>query len=146
MFLSKLGQKDEANEAFSLALYHDLKLPKAWAQWGHYNDQVFKDNPTDMSAAGNAVSCYLEASGLYKNGKARKLLGRILWLLSLDDASQTISKAFDAYKGDVPTWYWITYIPQLLTSLSHKEARLARTILIKIAKNYPQVSWFGYTG
>jgi hypothetical protein len=39
----------------------------------------------------------------------------------------------------VPVWYWITYIPQLLTSLSHKEARLARGILIKIAKNYPQV-------
>jgi transformation/transcription domain-associated protein len=139
MFLSKLKHKDEANEAFSLALYHDLKLPKAWAQWGHYNDQLFKENPTDMTPAGNAVSCYLEAAGLYKNGKTRKLLGRVLWLLSLDDASTAISLAFDAYKGDVPVWYWITYIPQLLTSLSHKEARLARTLLIKIAKNYPQV-------
>jgi transformation/transcription domain-associated protein len=139
MFLSKLKQKDEANEAFSLALYHDLKLPKAWAQWGHYNDQIFKENPGDISSAGNAVSCYLEAAGLYKNGKARKLLGRILWILSLDDASAVVSNAFDAYKGDVPVWYWITYVPQLLTSLSHKEARLARAILIKIAKNYPQV-------
>ena len=139
MFLSKLKHKDEANEAFSLALYHDLKLPKAWAQWGHYNDQLFKENPSNMAPAGEAVSCYLEAAGLLKNGKARKLLGRVLWLLSLDDASATISNAFDAYKGDVPVWYWITYIPQLLTSLSHKEARLARTILIKIAKNYPQV-------
>jgi transformation/transcription domain-associated protein len=140
MFLSKLKSKDEANEAFSLALYHDLKLPKAWAQWGHYNDQLFKENPTDMGPASNAVSCYLEAAGLYKNGKARKLLGRVLWLLSLDDASGAIAASFDAYKGDVPVWYWITYIPQLLTSLSHKEAHLARTILIKIAKNYPQVS------
>ncbi|KAA8905830.1 FAT domain-containing protein [Sphaerosporella brunnea] len=142
MFLSKLKQKDEANEAFSLALYHDLKLPKAWAQWGHYNDQLFKENPSDMGPAGNAVSCYLEAAGLYKNGKARKLLGRVLWLLSLDDATASISAAFDAYKGDVPVWYWITYIPQLLTSLSHKEARLARAILIKIAKNYPQALYF----
>lgn len=139
MFLSKLKNKEDANEAFSLALYHDLKLPKAWAQWGHYNDQLFKENPTDMGPAGNAVSCYLEAAGLYKNGKARKLLSRVLWLLSLDDASQSIHNAFDAYKGEVPVWYWITYIPQLLTSLSHKEARLARAILIKIAKNYPQV-------
>ncbi|KAI5780891.1 hypothetical protein EDC01DRAFT_259729 [Geopyxis carbonaria] len=142
MFLSKLKQNDEANEAFSLALYHDLKLPKAWAQWGHYNDQVFKENPSNMGAAGNAVSCYLEAAGLFKNGKARKLLGRVLWLLSLDDASASISASFDAYKGDVPVWYWITYIPQLLTSLSHKEARLARAILIKIAKNYPQALYF----
>lgn len=146
MFLSKLKNKEEANEAFSLALYHDLKLPKAWAQWGHYNDQVFKDNPGDMAAAGDAVSCYLEAAGLFKSGKARKLLGRVLWLLSLDDATASISKAFDAYKGEVPVWYWITYIPQLLTSLSHKEARLARAILIKIAKNYPQVcAWMKWS-
>jgi transformation/transcription domain-associated protein len=122
-----------------LALYHDLKLPKAWAQWGHYNDALFKENPTDMPSAGNAVSCYLEAAGLFKNNKARKLLGRVLWLLSLDDAGTAIATAFEAYKGEVPVWYWITYVPQLLTSLSHKEARLARQTLIKIAKNYPQV-------
>jgi len=140
MFLSKLKQKEDANEAFGLALYHDLKLPKAWAEWGYYNDSLFKENPQEMQPAVNAVSCYLEAAGLYKSGKARKLLGRVLWLLSLDDASASISGAFDAYKGDIPIWYWITYIPQLLTSLSHKEARLARTILIKIAKHYPQAS------
>ncbi|RPB12496.1 hypothetical protein P167DRAFT_506485 [Morchella conica CCBAS932] len=142
MFLSKLKQKEEANEAFGLALYHDLKLPKAWAEWGYYNDSLFKETPGEMQPAGNAVSCYLEAAGLYKSGKARKLLGRVLWLLSLDDASATISSAFDAYKGDTPVWYWITYIPQLLTSLSHKEARLARGILIKIAKSYPQALYF----
>lgn len=143
MFLSKLKQKEEANEAFGLALYHDLKLPKAWAEWGYYNDSLFKESPQEMHHAGNAVSCYLEAAGLYKSGKARKLLGRVLWLLSLDDASAIISSAFDAYKGETPVWYWITYIPQLLTSLSHKEARLARGILIKIAKNFPQVSFIG---
>lgn len=143
MFLSKLKQKEDANEAFGLALYHDLKLPKAWAEWGYYNDSLFKENPQDIQPACNAVSCYLEAAGLYKSGKARKLLGRVLWLLSLDDATALISAAFDAYKGDIPIWYWITYIPQLLTSLSHKEARLARTILIRIAKHFPQVSPLG---
>ncbi|KAL7273085.1 transcription-associated protein 1 [Rhizina undulata] len=142
MFLSKLKQKDEANEAFGHALCHDLKLPKAWAEWGYYSDSLFKENPQDMQPAGNAVSCYLEAAGLFKSGKARKLLSRVLWLLSLDDASALISTAFDAYKGEMPVWYWITYIPQLLTSLSHKEARLARGVLIKIAKNYPQALYF----
>ena len=137
MFLSKLKRKDEANDAFGLALYHDLKLPKAWAEWGYYNDQMFKSTQ-EIAYASHAVSCYMEASGLYKNGRARKLLSRVLWLLSLDD-NGIISEAFGQYKGEVPVWYWITFIPQLLTSLSHKEARLARTILFKIAKNYPQV-------
>ncbi|KAF8460620.1 hypothetical protein BDZ91DRAFT_851440 [Kalaharituber pfeilii] len=140
MFLSKLKRKEEANDAFGLALYHDLKLPKAWAEWGYYNDQMFRAT-NDLSYASNAVSCYMEASGLYKNGRARKLLSRVLWLLSLDE-NNLISSAFEQYKGEVPTWYWITYIPQLLTSLSHKEARLVRSILFKIAKNYPQALYF----
>lgn len=137
MFLSKLKRTDEANDAFGLALYHDLKLPKAWAEWGYYNDSMYKATQ-EITFASNAVSCYMEASGLYKNGRARKLLSRVLWLLSLDE-NNVISQAFEQYKGEVPVWYWITYIPQLLTSLSHREARLARTILFKIAKNFPQV-------
>ncbi|KAF3932645.1 hypothetical protein ABW19_dt0201257 [Dactylella cylindrospora] len=142
MFLAKLQKKDDANEAFGTALFYDLKLPKAWAEWGSYNDTVFKDNPSDLQPAGNAVSCYLEAAGLFKSGKARKLLSRVLWLLSLDDANGTISAAFDAYKGEMPVWYWITYIPQLLSSLSHKEAKIAKGILLKIAKNFPQALYF----
>ena len=142
MFLAKLSHKEEANKAFGTALFYDIKLPKAWAEWGHYNDNNYKANPTEMSHAASAVSCYLEAAGLFKNAKSRKLLSRILWLLSLDDAQGTISDAFEAFKGDTPVWYWITFIPQLLTSLSHREARLSRAVLIKIAKIYPQALYF----
>ncbi|GME78241.1 unnamed protein product [Ambrosiozyma monospora] len=42
----------------------------------------------------------------------------------------------------MPVWHWVTFIPQLLTSLSHKEARLARQVLIRIAKSYPQALHF----
>ncbi|KAK6523766.1 hypothetical protein TWF281_001738 [Arthrobotrys megalospora] len=142
MFQAKLQKKDDANEAFGTALFYDLKLPKAWAEWGFYSDMLFKENPTDLQPAGNAVSCYLEAAGLYKSGKARKLLSRVLWLLSLDDGNGSISTAFEAYKGEMPVWYWITYIPQLLSSLSHKEAKIAKGILLKIAKNFPQALYF----
>lgn len=140
MFLAKLNHFNEANEAFVNAVQIDLSLPRAWAEWGRYNDRRFKENPKDLSWANNAVSCYLQAAGIYKNAKARKYLLRVLWLLSLDDQSGTISLAFDGYKGEWPVWYWITFIPQLLTALQHREARHARTILIRIAKQYPQVS------
>lgn len=142
MFLAKLEMKEEANQAFATAVQIDLNLPKAWAEWGYYNDQLFKENPADMSAASNAVGCYLQAAGLFKNGKARRLLSRVLWLLSLDDAQGSVAIAFEAYRGDVPTWYWITFIPQLLTSLSHKEARLGRSLLVRIAKFFPQALHF----
>ncbi|RDL36361.1 uncharacterized protein BP5553_05713 [Venustampulla echinocandica] len=142
MFLEKLGQRDEAAEAYGMALFFDIKLPKAWAEWGYYNDRLFKENPTNYAYAKNALSCYLEAAGLFKNAKSRKLLTRILWLLSLDDAEGTLSAQFDEYKGETPVWYWITFIPQLLTGLGHKEAPKAHAILAKIAKSYPQALYF----
>ena len=142
MFLAKLNHKDEANDAFGTALYYDIRLPKAWAEWGFYNDQMFKEEPQNMERASAAVSCYLEAAGLYKNAKSRKLLSRVLWLLSLDTGENTISEAFEGFKGETPVWYWITFIPQLLTSLSHREAKASRSVLVKIAKMYPQALFF----
>lgn len=137
MFLAKLGQKNEANEAFGSALYFDIKLPKAWAEWGRYNDMLFKEDPTNLDKAEAALSCYLEAASQFKNAKSRKLLGRVLWLLSLDK-DRRLAEKFEEFKGDTPAWYWITYIPQLLQSLSRPEAVIARNILGKLAKTYPQ--------
>ena len=142
MFLAKLQHSNEANDAFGTALFYDIRLPKAWAEWGFYNDMKFKNDPSDLESASAAISCYLEAAGLYKNAKSRKLLSRILWLLSIDTAEHKIAQAFEEFKGETPVWYWITFIPQLLTSLSHREARLARNILMKISKFYPQSIYF----
>jgi transformation/transcription domain-associated protein len=140
MFIAKLGHSDEANAAFGQAVQMDLNMPKAWAEWGRYNDRTFKENPTDMVVASNAVSCYLQAAGLYKNSKTRPLLIRILWFLNLDDAAGLISKAFDNFKGDIALWFWITLIPQLIQALSHRAARHARRLLVELARVYPQVS------
>ncbi|RVX66256.1 hypothetical protein B0A52_10183 [Exophiala mesophila] len=138
MFLAKLQHAEEANEAFGVALYYDLRLPKAWAEWGQYSDRKFKEDPSNIEAASNAVSCYLEAAGLYKSAKSRKMLSRVLWLLSLDNEEGHIAKAFEDFKGETPVWYWTTFVPQLLGSLEHKEAQLAKSVLVKIAKAFPQ--------
>ncbi|KAL1304180.1 hypothetical protein AAFC00_000604 [Neodothiora populina] len=144
MFLAKLNHKDEANDAFGTALFFDIKLPKAWAEWGRYNDQLFKEDPQSIDKASAAISCYLEAAGQYKSAKSRKLLSRILWLLSLDDAEGSLAKAFDNFKGETPVWYWVTFIPQLLNNLSRtpSEATIAHGILSKLAKTYPQALYF----
>ncbi|CAI6565895.1 BBF_HP2_G0024530.mRNA.1.CDS.1 [Saccharomyces cerevisiae] len=142
MFLSKLRAYEEANQAFATAVQIDLNLAKAWAQWGFFNDRRLSEEPNNISFASNAISCYLQAAGLYKNSKIRELLCRILWLISIDDASGMLTNAFDSFRGEIPVWYWITFIPQLLTSLSHKEANMVRHILIRIAKSYPQALHF----
>ena len=140
MFIAKLGHNEEANAAFGQAVQTELALPKAWAEWGRYNDRLFKDTPTDISLAANAVSCYLQAAGMYKSAKTRPLIVRILWLLSNDDNVATVARAFENYKGDIALWYWITVIPQLLLSLTYRETPHAKNMLINLAKNYPQVS------
>jgi transformation/transcription domain-associated protein len=142
MFLEKLKQKDEADSAYGTALYFDIGAAKAWAEWGYFNDRKFKENPGDINAARQALTSYLQAAGSYKNAKSRKLLARILWLLSLDDAKGSIAMGFDDFKGETPVWYWITFIPQLLTGLGHKEAPRVYQILLSIAKSYPQALYF----
>jgi transformation/transcription domain-associated protein len=142
MFHARLGRNDEANHAFGQAVQLDMAQAKAWAEWGRFNDRMFKNagtENTDLTYASSAVSCYLQAAGLYKNEKSRPLLTRILWLLSLDDNALTISKAFDTYKGDAAFWYWITLTPQLCQSLNHREAKQARYLLLNLARHYPQV-------
>ncbi|KAL8827579.1 MAG: hypothetical protein Q9191_003095, partial [Dirinaria sp. TL-2023a] len=142
MFLAKLGHKEQANAAFGTALYYDIRLPKAWAEWGVFNDDEFKEKPHEASAGAAAVACYLEAAGQYKNAKSRKLLSRVLWLLSIDSPDGEMAKAFEDFPGETPVWYWITFIPQLLTGLSHSEAHMSRSILVMIAKKYPQALYF----
>ncbi|KAI1391135.1 uncharacterized protein F4822DRAFT_175206 [Hypoxylon trugodes] len=142
MFLEKLSQKEEADAAYGTALYYDIGKAKAWAEWGYFNDRKFKEDPTDLNSARQALTSYLQAIGSYKSGKARKLIARILWLLSLDDSNGTIAAGFDDYKGETPVWYWITFIPQLLTGMAHKEAPKVHAILLKIAKAYPQSLYF----
>ncbi|KAF1808723.1 hypothetical protein P152DRAFT_497353 [Eremomyces bilateralis CBS 781.70] len=142
MFLEKLGERHEANGAFGSALWFEIKHPKAWAEWGRYNDNIFKENPADMERASSAIGCYLEAASTYKNAKSRRLLSRVLWLLSLDDERRTVETTFREFKGDHPTWYWITFIPQLIQGLSRQEGVVARMLLAKIAKSFPQALFF----
>lgn len=142
MFLEKLKHKEEADAAYGTALYFDIGAAKAWAEWGYFNDRKFKEDPSDLNAARQALTSYLQAASSYKSAKSRKLLARILWLLSLDDAKGSIAAGFDDFKGETPTWYWITFIPQLLTGLGYKEAPRVYQILLGIAKSYPQALYF----
>ncbi|KAJ3865184.1 hypothetical protein EV359DRAFT_39363 [Lentinula novae-zelandiae] len=142
LFHARFGRHEEANASFGQAVQMDMSQAKAWAEWGRWNDRMFKEHPNDLSYAGNAVSCYLQAAGLYKSGKSRPLLARVLWLLSIDDTSFTVSRAFDTYKGEAAFWFWITLIPQLCSSLSHREVKQARYVLLNLARLYPQALFF----
>lgn len=80
-----LGQSDEANIAFSIAVQiHDTSV-KAWALYGDYLEQVFIRDPRQISLGVNAMTCFLHACRHQNESKARKYLAKVLWLLSYDD-------------------------------------------------------------
>ncbi|KAI8806472.1 hypothetical protein BJ742DRAFT_680099, partial [Cladochytrium replicatum] len=140
-FLAKLDIHQEAFKQLSSAVQVEMTLPKAWAALARYYDRMFKEQPTDFTNGANAINAYLNAAGLTNHARCRKYIARILFLLSMDYKDQ-ISNSYEKYRGEVPQWYWVTFIPQLLTSLASKEAKFARAILMKMAKNYPQALHF----
>ncbi|KAJ1922206.1 transcription-associated protein 1 [Mycoemilia scoparia] len=137
-FLAKLGMPNEANASYAQGIQVDLRSAKSWASWARYNDERFRVNPSEISSATNAVSCYLQASSISKNAKTRRYHARILWLLSQDDDSSNVARAFEDFKGDISIWYWVSFIPQLLLALNEGYAKQAMQILQKIAKMCPQ--------
>ena len=139
--LSRLGMIEEANRVFAQAVQIDLNIAKGWSAWGYFNDQRFQQSK-DITFGVNAVNCYLQAATLYKYASARKYLARVLWLLTFEDASGSMSKSFELYNHDLAAWYWVPFIPELLTSLTRREARQARFLLMKIAKSFPQALYF----
>ncbi|OMJ16016.1 Transcription-associated protein 1 [Smittium culicis] len=138
IFLSKQLKLDDANYAFAAGIQVDLSSGPSWSAWGRFNDERFRSNSNDTGHAVNAISCYLQAAGIIKHPSSRRFLARILWLLSRDDENMTVAAAFDNYKGDVPVWYWVFFIPQLLLLLQSRHFSQSRNILIRIAKQYPQ--------
>lgn len=137
VILSRLGMFEEANRVFAQAVQIDLNMGHGWAAWGRFNDNRFAQQH-DVNLAVNAINCYLQAATLFKAHKSRRFLSRILWLLTFEDSCGSLGKSFEMYNHDLPTWYWVCFVPQLLSSLARREQRLSRFVLIKIAKNYPQ--------
>ncbi|GMM40492.1 histone acetyltransferase [Hanseniaspora uvarum] len=142
MFLTKKNDYEKANESFVKSIQLDIKLPKAWAEWGRYHDKRFTESKFKMEHASSAFSCYLQAASLYNNKESRQMLSKVLWFMSLKSESNNIEELFESSKQEMPTWYWITFIPQLISALSHKEAKMARSILIQIVKEFPQAVHF----
>ncbi|GAA5901376.1 uncharacterized protein JCM6883_000193 [Sporobolomyces salmoneus] len=72
-----------------------------------------------------------------------RLLVSSIEILHQRVSNDTIAKAFEIYKGEVPSWYWITFVPQLLLALSgQQEARYFRVILVETAKAHAQAVFY----
>ncbi|KNE58153.1 hypothetical protein AMAG_04968 [Allomyces macrogynus ATCC 38327] len=144
-FLALLGNEVEANKAFVTAVTTDHHLAKSWAMWGEYHEQLFRQSgEKDLEMSWHTLNCYLHTIGLFKSGKARRYIARVLWLLANQDKTNyPLTENLEGHKNDLAIWYWVTFIPQLLNMLiDPHQTRHAQFILMQIANFYPQALHF----
>jgi hypothetical protein len=89
--------------------------------------------------AAQAVSAYLKA--VSSNCPLPCIqLARVLNLAGFEDGSQgnAIVNALKSGIGNLPTWVWTQWIPQLLAGLTRPESESCQNILLALAASYPQ--------
>ena len=140
-FQASLDNPDAANMAFSRGLQTSSEYSEAWLSWGKYLDQQYEKSDGQTELGRQAMCCFLKAVN-FKNVEARLAIARVLWLVSNDDDKGTIGQTFNAFFAAVPTWVWIPWIPQLLTSLTRAEAPHIYRVLHRLARRHPQALYY----
>lgn len=142
LLLAQLGRSDDANKAFSSAAQMYDTLIKAWALWGDYLEFIFTRNPKQINLGVNAIVCFLHACRHQNEGKSRKYLAKVLWLLSYDDDKNSLMDALDKYTIGVPPMQWVPWIPQLLCCLVQYPGMVILNLLSQVGRMFPQAVYF----
>lgn len=164
-FFASLGGRgrSKAHQAYSHAVQVCPNHAKAWSCWGSLcstlgdaaedqKEQSESEDPQRSSSAktkkvaqyrAQALGCFLQALQLDTSEFHRLGLAKCLLILSKEDlAPGVLSPTFDSRCGLVPSWVWIPWIPQLLTSLYRAEGRVIRNLLTRIVRSYPQAVYY----
>jgi transformation/transcription domain-associated protein len=171
-FLESLGSKAKMTDTFSKATKaycHAIQLcptySRSWTCWGklcwsladlferqsslldpNTVEEKEKAMATTKKVCGylaQAMGCWMEAIQCDSGANMRAYLPRCLLMLSKDGSNPGLLCAtFEKYSLSLPSWVWMTWIPQLLTSLYRLEAKTAKSILNSVLMEYPQSLYF----
>jgi transformation/transcription domain-associated protein len=164
VFLQSLQRRSKANQAFSNAVQICPTHSKAWVSWGEWylslgsavekqhleqnpvaepNDEAAKDVAKKVRQyLSQSMGCFLEATKIDSNEWARMHLPGCLWMLSKDGLNGSLCQTFEKRAAMLPSWMWLPWIPQLLTSLYRRECIAAKSILMRLSKDYPQAVYY----
>jgi len=165
-FLEALGGRTKATQAYCHAVQLCPTYARAWTSWGglcwsladlvetQSRRQTTSNSAEDKEKkASNAkkvcqylaqsMGCYLEAIHCETSEENRMHLPRCLIMLAKDGASPgLLCSTFEKYAPTLPSWVWLPWIPQLLSSLCRTEAKSAKILLQGILASYPQAAYF----
>lgn len=89
------------------------------------------------------MGCFFEAIHCDSSAKTRVHLPKCLWMLSKDGSTSGIlCQTLESRGVTLPSWVWLPWIPQLLTSLYRMEGRAVKALLSRLGKAYPQALYF----
>lgn len=163
MFLASLGGRSKANQAYCHSVQICPMHARAWDSWGGLcsslgavaEQQIERATASGSTDAGKeavaaaskkvsqylaqAMGCYLEAVQIDTHEWARLHLPKCWWMLTKDGSSPgVICTTFESRGIGLPSWVWLPWLPQLLTSLYRPEGRVMKRILANVARAYPQ--------
>ena len=162
-FLESLGARTKATQSYCHAAQICPSYARAWMSWGglchtladivETQNQTGKTSADTEKASSNAnkvvqylaqsMACYLESLQCESSDMCRANIPRCLLMVSKDgQAPNLLCSTFEKYATKLPSWIWMAWIPQLLSSLCRKEARVARLLLINMISTYPQAIYF----
>ena len=159
--LEKMGTDHlkESINSFSTALTLSDDQGKLWIEWAKFYDRqlhnstkgLVSPSASNTQALGcrpleghaleyavSALSTYLHAVHCQHDPTTRLVLARVIRLLQCDDRSERLLQVFANHVEQTPMWCWITWVPQLLHSLSRPEAMHAFSILYGLSNMFPQ--------
>ena len=149
-----------ALKSFSASCSTSPDHGQLWIQWAQFYDRqlhkVTKGMASDrkkesehaigvkpleglsLKYAMSAMSTYMQAIHCKYDSETRLMLARVLRLLKCGDPQGKLVATFASHVEQSPMWCWITWIPQLLESLSKPEAVQAFSILYGLSNMFPQ--------
>jgi len=163
-FLSSLGGRSKANQAYCHAVQVCPSYAKAWVSWGSLCTSLgrlaekqleqSKPDPNKLEQSSSsakkvaqylaqALGCYLEAIQCDPNDWSRLHLAKCLGMLSKDgSAPGVLCQTLENRGPSLPAWVWLPWCPQLLTCLYRNEGNAVKAILSCLVKTYPQALYF----
>jgi len=166
MFELSLGGRSKANQAYCHSVQICPTNRRSWESWGDLCSSLGAVAEKQLEQAGSkgdntdagidpkatskkvpqylaqAMACYLEAVSIDTHETARLFLPKCLWMLVKDSSPGVLCQTLEKRGSQLPSWVWLPWLPQLLTSLYRQEGRAVKTILAGIAKGYPQALYY----
>ncbi|CAH8511956.1 unnamed protein product, partial [Dicrocoelium dendriticum] len=149
VFFSHFNKGDEATKNFGYATQMQDNLHKVWSVYGDFLENVYSSYPAAkrevaVSTTGIfAMQALMEAAsiagGLERRSRAD--IAKCLWLLTLDDAKgqQRLARTFEERSSRVRSEAFLSWLPNLVTSLLRPEGRFILPALRGVINTHPTV-------